>query len=52
MEEEDDDDFGDDDGPISIIDDNISLDIMDIQDLSDKPKINNEPILDDIEILA
>ena len=52
MEEEDDDDFGVDDGPISIIDDNISLDIMDIQDLSDKPKINNEPILDDIEILA
>ncbi len=52
MEEEDDDDFDDDDGPINIIDDNISLDIMDIQDLSDKPKINSEPILDDIEILA
>lgn len=51
QEEEDDDDF-DDDGPINIIDDNINLDIMDIQDLSDQPKINNEPILDDIEILA
>ena len=53
LEEED--NFADDEydeGPINIMDDNIKLDIMDIQDLSDTPKIKNDPILDDIEILA
>ena len=55
-QEEDDDgddeeDF-DDDGPLKIGGDNITLDITDIQDISKDLKINKNPILDDIEILA
>jgi len=55
-QEEDDDgddeeDF-DDEGPLKIGGDNITLDITDIQDISKDLKINKNPILDDIEILA
>jgi hypothetical protein len=52
---EEEDDFADDefdDGPINIMGDNISLDIMDIQDLSESPKIIEDDLLNDIEILA
>ena len=53
-EEEDDDDDEDfnDDGPLKIGGDNITLDITDIQDISKNLKINKNPILDDIEVLA
>ena len=52
-EEEDDDDFDDfDDGPLNISDENISLDITDLQDLSQDAKINNSPILEGVEVLA
>ena len=55
-EEDDDDDYDDedfdDDGPLKIGSDNIKLDIMDIQDISKDLKINKNPILDDIEVLA
>lgn len=50
-DEYDDEDF-DDDGPLNIGGDNIKLDIMDIQDISKDLKINKNPILDDIEVLA
>ena len=50
-DEEDDEDF-DDDGPLKIGGDNITLDITDIQDISKDLKINKKPILDDIEVLA
>ena len=49
--DEDDEDF-DDDGPLKIGGDNITLDITDIQDISKDLKINKNPILDDIEVLA
>jgi len=49
-EDFDDDDF--DDGPLKIGGENITLDIMDIQDISKDMKINKNPILDDIEVLA
>jgi hypothetical protein len=49
--DEDDEDF-DDDGPLKIGGENITLDITDIQDISKDLKINKNPILDDIEILA
>tara|TARA_B100001093_G_scaffold513928_1_gene586860 strand:- start:3225 stop:4553 length:1329 start_codon:yes stop_codon:yes gene_type:complete len=56
QEEEDDDYDGDedfdDDGPLKIGGSNIKLDIMDIQDISSDLKINKNPILDDIEVLA
>jgi hypothetical protein len=56
QEEEEDDDYDDedfdDDGPLKIGGDNIKLDIMDIQDISKDLKINKNPILDDIEVLA
>lgn len=55
-QEEEDDDYDDedfdDDGPLKIGSDNIKLDIMDIQDISKDLKINKNPILDDIEVLA
>tara|TARA_B100000795_G_scaffold197213_2_gene151195 strand:+ start:116 stop:427 length:312 start_codon:yes stop_codon:yes gene_type:complete len=47
---DDDEDF-DDDGPLKIGGDNITLDITDIQDISNDFKINKNPILDDVEIL-
>jgi len=50
-DDDDDDDFND-DGPLKISGNNISLDIMDIQDISKDLKINKNPILDDIEVLA
>ena len=49
--DDDDEDF-DDDGPLKIGGSNIKLDIMDIQDISKDLKINKNPILDDIEVLA
>jgi len=49
-EDEDDEDF-DDDGPLKIGGDNITLDITDIQDISKDIQINKNPILDDVEIL-
>ena len=52
QEEEDDDEDFDDDGPLKIGGENISLDITDIQDISKDFKINKNPILDDIEVLA
>lgn len=56
QEEEEDDYDGDedfdDDGPLKIGGSNIKLDIMDIQDISKDLKINKNPILDDIEVLA
>ena len=50
----DDDDFDDDEeDSLKIHDDNISLTEFDFQDLTPKPKINNDNIiLDDIEVLA
>ena len=52
-EEEDDDDFDNfDDGPLNISDENISLDITDLQDLSPDAKVNNLPILEGVEVLA
>ena len=50
-DEDDDEDF-DDDGPLKIGGNNITLDITDIQDISKDLKINKNPILDDIEVLA
>jgi hypothetical protein len=50
-DDDDDDDFND-DGPLKISSNNISLDIMDIQDVSKDLKINKNPILGDIEVLA
>ena len=47
----DDEDF-DDDGPLKIGGENITLNITDIQDISKDLMINKNPILDDIEILA
>jgi hypothetical protein len=50
---DDDGDDGDfDDGPLNIGGDNINLDISDIHDISKDLKINKNPILDDIEVLA
>ena len=51
-EDDDDDEDFDDDGPLKIGGDNITLDITDIQDISKDLKINKNPILDDIEVLA
>ena len=52
-EEEDDDDFDDDfDGPLKISNENISLDISDLQDISPTKKMNNESLLGDIEFLS
>ena len=54
-DDDDDDDFDDDfndDGPLKISGDNITLDISDIQNISQDFKINKNPILDDIEVLA
>jgi len=51
-EDGDDEEDFDDDGPLKIGGDNITLDITDIQDISKDLKINKNPILDDIEILA
>ena len=51
-EEDDDDEDFDDDGPLKIGGDNITLDVTDIQDISKDLKINKNPILDDIEVLA
>jgi len=48
---DDDEDF-DDDGPLKIGGENITLNITDIQDISKDLMINKNPILDDIEILA
>ena len=50
-DDDDEEDF-DDDGPLKIGGDNITLDITDIQDISKDLKINKNPILDDIEVLA
>ena len=51
-EDDDDDEDFDDDGPLKIGGSNITLDITDIQDISKDLKINKNPILDDIEVLA
>jgi len=51
-EEGDDDEDFDDDGPLKIGGENITLNITDIQDISKDLMINKNPILDDIEILA
>ena len=48
--DDEDEDFND-DGPLKISSNNISLDITDIQDISNDLKINKNPILD-VEILA
>ena len=52
-EEEEDDDYDDDleDGPLNISDENITLDIADLQDISPSTKIKKESLLGDIEVL-
>jgi hypothetical protein len=51
--EEEEDDFDDDfdDGPLKISDENITLDIADLQDISPTKKMNKETLLGDIETL-
>ena len=49
-EADDDDFYDDDDAPLNILDENI--DLSGIEDLSVTPKINDDIVLDDIEVLA
>ena len=53
-EEEADDEFDDDfdDGPLNISDENVTLDIADLQDISPTKKMNKISILGDVEVLS